>query len=383
METGKAEELIKEKRYYEAKKILSAILINEPENTFVMNELAEVSILEENYEDALRLINVILEIDPLNKTANLNAKLLTKNNNVSELYAVENISLMTEPGYKAGGAVKKITNKESNGFCTPHPDLDYIEENSERIFDYKGKSTQGVNLNEPLQLELLDYFTGYYKEVPFPLEKNDKFRYYFNNGFYSYGDAVINYFVMRHFKPKRIIEVGSGYSSACMLDTSDKFLQSRVQFTFIDPFADKLKSLIYTEDRHRHRIIEAPVQSVEPHEFEVLGINDILFIDSSHIVKTGSDIEYLFTEVIPVLNKGVIIHFHNIYYPFEYPRESVFEGKAWNEIYFVKSFLQYNNTFSILYFNSLMQANYADILSQKTPNLSLDSGSGLWIRKDN
>lgn len=383
METGKAEELVKEKRYYEAKKILSAILINEPENTFVMNELAKVSILEENYEDALRLINVILEIDPLNKTANLNAKLLTKNKNVSELNAVKNTSLMIEPCYKAGRAVYKTQNKESDAICAPQPDLDYIEENSERIFDFTKKSTQGVNLNETFQLELLDCFSRYYKEAPFPFEKNDKFRYYCNNDFYTYGDAVINYFMMRHFKPKRIIEVGTGYSSACMLDTSDKFLQSRVQFTFIDPFTDRLKSLIKAEDRHRHRIIEAPVQSVEPHEFEVLGTNDILFIDSSHIVKTGSDIEYLFTEVIPVLNTGVIIHFHNIYYPFEYSRESVFEGKAWNEIYLIKSFLQYNNTFSILYFNSLMQAKYADLLSQKTPNLCIDSGSGLWIRKDN
>jgi ubiquinone/menaquinone biosynthesis C-methylase UbiE len=351
-----------------------------------LNRLITEKINNREYEGALAIIEKIINADPENKAAIMNLNRLNEalNNQKTETGPDNSIEIKTEefPPGKARPVTKNFLNYEPGHYYSPIPDMEEIIKNAGRIFDFTKRSVKGVRLNDFKQLEMLDLFAKYDSEIPYPVEKNDDFRYYFENEFYSYGDAVINFAMMRHFNPKRIIEVGSGFSSACMLDTSDNYLNGKVQFTFIEPYADRLKSLLRVEDKHRHRIIEAPVQSVAPEEFEVLSENDILFIDSSHVVKTGSDVEYILTEILPVLRKGVIVHFHDIHYPFEYPKEWVYEGRAWNEMYFIKAFLQYNDTFSILYFNSYMQRVYDKQVREKTPLFCKNCGGGIWLRKD-
>ena len=378
---NQAEEYIENGNLHEAKKILSSILINEPENTDALNDLAVVSIMEEKLEDALMLIDVILDIDPNNEIARDNFNILMQGKLADQAPDEEPKPTPPTPQPMPRPTTRNFLNYEPGHYYSPIPDMDYIVDNSNRIFDFKRRSTKGVNLNDKEQLLMLEIISEYEKEIPFTDEQNDKLRFYYKNEFYAYGDAVVNFAMMRHFKPKRIIEVGSGFSSACMLDTSDNFLHERVQFTFIEPYADRLKSLLKVEDKHKYRIIEAPVQSIDPSEFEVLAENDILFIDSSHVVKTGSDVEYIFTEILPVLNPGVIIHFHDIHYPFEYPKDWVYEGRAWNEMYFLKAFLQYNDTFSIVYFNAYMKTVYEKLVREKTPVFSKNCGGGIWLRR--
>src|ERR1017187_3893106 len=131
----------------------------------------------------------------------------------------------------------------------------------------------------------------------FPHVQAPSFRYYSGNAFFGYESAFILSAMMLLYRPRRIIEVGSGFSSAVMLDTC-QHCRLPVQLTFIEPFADRLRSLLRDADRSSVQLIEKPVQDVETAVFEKLETNDFLFIDSSHVTKVGSDLVDLFLRII-------------------------------------------------------------------------------------
>jgi hypothetical protein len=124
------------------------------------------------------------------------------------------------------------------------------------------------------------------------------------------------------------------------------------------------------------------VQRVPLDVFAQLRAGDVLFIDSSHVVKIGSDVAYLVHEVLPSLAAGVVVHFHDILWPFEYPRDWVLDqGKAWNEAYFVRAFLQFNAAFEILYFNSFIANRHPASLRELLPRCVENPGGSLWLRR--
>jgi predicted O-methyltransferase YrrM len=231
------------------------------------------------------------------------------------------------------------------------------------------------------QVGLIKDLMSYYNQMPFSEEKQDGYRYYFNNPFFGHGSSIILYSLMQHFHPQKIVEVGSGFSSAAMLDINDRFFDSSIQFTFIEPYPERLISLLTENDRERHHICVDIAQHVPHTIYTELKNNDILFIDSSHVAKVGSDVVFLLTEILPILKRGVIIHIHDIYWPFEYPEEWVISGRAWNEAYLVKAFLQFNSNFEVLLFNSYLATHHRDLMKQCLPLFLPDGGSSLWIRK--
>jgi hypothetical protein len=110
--------------------------------------------------------------------------------------------------------------------------------------------------------------------------------------------------------------------------------------------------------------------------------NDILFIDSSHVIKAGSDVSYLFNEVLPYLRPGVIVHFHDIMWPFEYPLDWYLRrGWLWNEAYFLRAFLQFNSAFEVLFFNAFLDQFYQPDVQHILPEFTQELGSSLWLRK--
>ena len=139
--------------------------------------------------------------------------------------------------------------------------------------------------------------------------------------------------------------------------------------------------MLKKQDRTSSQIIRAPVQDVPLETFQDLGENDILFIDSSHVAKVGSDLTHLIFRVLPCLAPGVLVHFHDIFWPFEYPREWLIEGRAWNESYFLRAFLAYNNTFEMLYFNSYMAERHQTDVAEHLPLCLCNPGGSLWIRR--
>lgn len=274
-----------------------------------------------------------------------------------------------------------LTSAAPGHFYSPIPDIDYIQKHRENIFARDRTSCPGIELAIQEQIGLIRDLVPYYGQMPFSENKQDGFRYYFNNAYFGHGSAIILYSLMRHFQPQSIVEVGSGFSSAAMLDVNDRFFDGTIQFTFVEPYPERLLSLLTERDRARHHICVDIAQDVPKVVYTELKNNDILFIDSSHVAKIGSDVVFLLTEILPILPKGVIIHIHDIYWPFEYPEDWVLSGTAWNEAYLVKAFLQFNESFEILLFNSYLAIHHQDLMKQCLPLFLPDGGSSLWIRK--
>ena len=123
------------------------------------------------------------------------------------------------------------------------------------------------------------------------------------------------------------------------------------------------------------------MQEVDSQVFAELQTNDILFIDSSHVAKIDSDVNHIFFRILPLLNRGVYIHFHDIFYPFEYPLDWVYEGRAWNETYLLRAFLQYNQQFEIQLFNTFIDWFHKEKYFHDMPLVEKNTGGGIWLRK--
>ena len=259
--------------------------------------------------------------------------------------------------------------------------MDEVRARRETLFDRNVTECPGLDLRTEHQLVILEEMAQFYHEAPFGDAPVNGCRYYYQNTFFPPGDAIVLYAMLRRLRPKKVIEVGSGFSSAVMLDTNEKFLQDEINLTFIDPYPNRLLQLLSDADQRRHKVVKQTVQQVPLKEFEALAAGDVLFIDSSHVVKIGSDVRHLLWEVIPRLPAGVTIHFHDILWPFEYPQEWVLAGNAWNEAYFVRTFLQYNSAFQIEYFNSYMAHAHEQALRERMPLCLPRSGGSLWLEK--
>lgn len=176
--------------------------------------------------------------------------------------------------------------------------------------------------------------------------------------------------------------MGSGYSSCLLLDVRDRLQLSDTAITFIEPYPDLLYRLLRNEQPERARIIGKPVQDVETSRFEALEANDVLFIDSTHVSKIDSDVNHHLFRILPRLKSGVFIHFHDIFYPFEYPREWIFdENRSWNENYILRAFLMHNDQYEIFFFNSALEAKAQDSDRAQCPLFFKNSGGSLWLRK--
>jgi hypothetical protein len=240
----------------------------------------------------------------------------------------------------------------------------------------------GLDLNEAEQFAILQSLEPFYNEQPFKCHPVPGLRYHFANIYFSYADALSLYGLMRLSQPHQIIEVGSGFSSCVMLDTNEHFLGGRCKLTFIEPYPDgRLLELTTDADRSRFELIQDKVQRVDPARFERLGPGDMLFIDSSHVAKAGSDVNFLVFEVLPRLASGVLVHFHDIWYPFEYPRVWLDEGRAWNECYLIRAFLMFNPAFKIVLYNAYLTGLHQNYLAEAMPLYLTDKGGSLWLRR--
>jgi hypothetical protein len=265
-------------------------------------------------------------------------------------------------------------------FYSPYPSIEEIRQNEEKIFDTSQRTLAAIDLNEEEQVQLFWEFAEYYKQIPFTFEKTEKHRFYFDNPSYSHGDAIDLYCMVRHLTPKRIMEIGSGHSSSLTLDINEIYFENSIECTFIEPHPQLLYSLLRPNDLQRVTIHASRLQDVELDLFSRLEENDILFIDSTHVSKVNSDVNRIFFEILPSLNKGVYIHFHDVGYPFEYPPMWIYEGRAWQEAYLLRAFLQYNAHFKIKYFNNFLLCFHKDLFDKAMPTY-VPTGGSIWLQK--
>lgn len=224
-------------------------------------------------------------------------------------------------------------------------------------------------------------FGPFLREMPFTHSASAPFRYRFDNDAYSWMDASVLYCMLRKYRPKRLVEIGSGWSSACTIDTLERFLPGHCEVTFIEPHPQLLSELV-GHSSERIKLYDCPVQEVDLSVFSTLEDGDFLFIDSTHVVKTGSDVCYEMFEVLPTLKPGVHVHFHDVFWPFEYPRSwAVEENKSWNEIYLLRAFLQENDRWRITFFNDFFAKHSGDLITSIYPDLLRNTGGALWLQK--
>ena len=166
-----------------------------------------------------------------------------------------------------------------------------------------------------------------------------------------------------------------------MFDVNARFLQGQTQLTFIDPYPEQLLSLFHNNDLEKCTVIGDKLQNVPLCTFHQLEANDILFVDSTHVSKIGSDVNRIVFDILPILRPGVLVHFHDVLWPFEYFLEWIAEGKAWNEAYLLRAFLQYNSHFEIILFNSFVGHAFKELLESSMPMFLRNTGGSLWLRK--
>jgi Methyltransferase domain len=260
-------------------------------------------------------------------------------------------------------------------FYQPIPDTRSLPEN---LWERPSKLV-GIDMNEPTQLDLLQRrfpkFRDEYEQLPTePIQKPGRF--YLNNGLFGGLDALVAYCMVRHFQPRSIVEIGSGFSSLVLGEALAK--NNNPNLLCIDPSP---------QDFVRHgfpglsSLIEKKVQDVDFDFFSQLNPNDILFIDSSHTVKIGGDVNYLFLEVLPRLKPGVIVHIHDIFLPFDYRRDWVMEQfRFWTEQYLLQAFLSFNSKFEVLMVSSYLNHFRLQDLQTTFPTLQSWRGGSLWMR---
>lgn len=238
----------------------------------------------------------------------------------------------------------------------------------------------GINMNEAGQLHLLldvfPRFSDEYSQLPLePTETSHEF--YLTNGLFGGTDALALYCMVRSFRPHAIVEVGSGFSS--LLSAQAALRNGNTTLTCIEPYPNDVLRAGFPG---LTKLIVQKVQDVEVDLFTSLGPNDILFIDSSHVVRTGGDVNFLFLEVIPRLRSGVLVHIHDIFFPLEYRKDWVLDDlRFWNEQYLVQAFLSFNSAYEVLLCNSYLGYMHREHMQSTFPTSPWQGGGSLWLRR--
>ncbi len=246
----------------------------------------------------------------------------------------------------------------------------------------------GLAINENKQLELLSVFMSKYRNEysSFPMNPTPiRHQYYLRNISFGSVDAEILYCMIRHFKPSRIVEIGSGHSTylsaQAILENKKEDSNYESELIVVDPYPSEL---VKERFPGLSRVMIQRVEQVPLSEFTTLQKNDILFIDSSHVVKIGGDVQYEYLEILPRLTEGVVVHAHDIFLPAEYPKEWVLgQYRFWTEQYLLQAFLAFNASYEIIWAGSYMHLKYPDKLESAFSSYRQNQTwpGSFWIRR--
>lgn len=245
------------------------------------------------------------------------------------------------------------------------------------------RNLPGIDFNVVSQLDILGQFNYMDELVKFPMEKVDnKIEYCYNHGPFGPGDSEYLYNMIRLFKPGKIIEIGCGSSTLMALNAlkKNKEIDSayKCEHICIEPYEHSwLKECDV-------KVVRNLVEDVDKELFRSLGKNDILFIDSSHIIRPQGDVLFEYLELLPILNPGVLVHIHDIFSPKDYPDAWVKDATLWNEQYLLEAFLTGNKEFEIIGATNFLSHHYYEQFAAKCPvfkvKANIEPGS-FWIRK--
>jgi hypothetical protein len=268
------------------------------------------------------------------------------------------------------------------GHChSPIPDREDVRRRRDRLFAPPPAELPGIDLGVPAQLALLDRLsesvgTSRLRPVPGPAN-----RFGFENHFFGACDGTVLDAMLRHFRPARLVEVGSGHSTCVVLDARDD-LGGRPALTLVEPWPERLEALVWPGDLDGLTLVRERVEEVDRALLSGLDAGDVLFIDSTHVSRIGSDVNILLLEILPALRPGVLVHVHDVFHPFDYPEEWVVgRGWFWNEAYLLRALLAGGGAFEVLFFVSYLQRFHRDLLVDRLPLCAVGSGGSIWLRK--
>jgi len=249
------------------------------------------------------------------------------------------------------------------------------------------RDLSGLNMHDENQRQLLEDFVSRFKQEYDSLEcetSSLKTKFYLGNEAFESVDAEVLFCMIRQFKPRLIYEIGSGFSTLLAADALSRNRAEGFPGTLvaIEPYPPDFLERSPTKDVELRRIF---VQELALAEFEALVENDILFIDSSHICRIGSDVQFEFLHVLPRLARGVLVHVHDIFIPREYPKEWVLDRHFfWNEQYLLEAFLCFNTAFEVLWAGQWMHIKHPHLLAKAFTSYRPGvSPASLWMRRVN
>ena len=198
--------------------------------------------------------------------------------------------------------------------------------------------------------------------------------YGYDNPYFRSPDAEVLYAMVRHFQPRRIVEIGSGYSTRVMRQAIiDGGLKSHL--TSVDP-QPRLDVRGLADD-----IVARPVESCDPRLFDSLEAGDVLFIDSSHMIRPAGDVVMLYLHALPALREGVLVHIHDVFLPYEYPEEWLVDsGWPWNEQYLVQAMLAFGDAFEVVWPGHFFQRTLPGFAAH-FPHAGARRAQSLWLRR--
>jgi hypothetical protein len=272
-------------------------------------------------------------------------------------------------------------------YYSPVPD---VEDLRERKIWSRRSDLAGVDMREDAQVTLLkELGKEFGEECVWPAEPTgDPTQFFTNNSGFSYGCAAGTHMIVRRFKPRRVIEIGSGSSSrvlaAALCMNAQERPHSMPEYTVVDPYpAEGLQSLPGLT-----RLLRQRVELLDFSTFLDLQANDVLFIDSGHTVRIGGDVNFLILDILPRLAPGVVVHFHDIPMPYEYAEVYCTNHRFrmfWTESYLLQAFLSLNDSYEVLLAMNYLMTDRPEVfraaLRHYLPRVHGLPSHSFWIRR--
>jgi hypothetical protein len=269
-------------------------------------------------------------------------------------------------------------------YYSPVPDIADLER---RNCFYHRSLLPGICWREEEQLAFLAQLGQMFgNECDWPIgPTQDSYQYYTENGRFGYGCATRLHCIIRYFRPRKVIEIGSGFSSLVISSALGINETPETEYTIIDPYPPQLIRNSFPRMTH---LINERIELIDVAFFKRLEKNDVLFIDSSHTVKIDGDVNYLILEILPRLAQGVIVHFHDIPMPCEYPKVYYTNPQFrvfWTESYLLQAFLCFNSQFEILlamsYLMTERKKEFSSAFKHYNPEKRKAISGSFWIRR--
>ncbi len=267
-------------------------------------------------------------------------------------------------------------------FYSPIVDVAELRGQQSRVWPSEPE-VLGIDFNDAYHEQVLrDFFPSFYPDFAYPLRfDGNPLTFYVENDQFSWLDCRALFVLLRVWRPRRFVEVGSGFSTLLVADVNRRFLGGGMKIHCVEPSP---RPALYSPELGIEQLFVSKVQEIGFAPFDALEAGDVLFIDSSHVAKTGSDVNHLCFEVLPRLRKGVRVHFHDIFLPEDYPKPwALDDNRSWNEQYVVRALLMYSACFRVLFGSGYAFTAHVDLLREalRNPDGACYGGGSLWIEK--